>query len=192
LNLFEKVRKDLSRHNKLKTDSDIIFTLSSSYLLLETKLGLKSTGKAAVGIKSIDGMLFSEMLEDINRLLDMFKSEFNLNHHTSTDSYGYYWIILENMKIEDILATVSAIGDSVDEKGFSSQLLAAVFEFSNGTNKQYLIYNYRRNKFYPFVPAMQQKTVQIEDQMKMMSVMADQIPFEKDTTVWYPIWDLPF
>jgi hypothetical protein len=192
LNLFQRAWKDLHHPDKANNDSDIIFTLSSAYVDLETKLGLKSTGKAAISIKNIDGRSFSEAVEEISKLLDIFKNEFNLNYYTRRDSYGYLWIVLQDVKIEDILACMSAIGDSVDDKGFSNQLLAAVFEFSDGVSKHYLIYNYKRNKFYPFVPAMGEKTVRSDEQMKIMSVMMDQIPIEKDMALWYPLWDLPF
>jgi hypothetical protein len=192
LNLFQKRWRDLRHPNKPNSDSDIIFTLSSAYVDLQTKLGLKSTGRAAISIKNIDGRSFREAIEEISKLLDIFKNEFKLNYHTQSDSYGYLWIVLQDVKLEDILACMSAIGDSVEDQGFSNQLLAAVFEFSNGVSKQYLIYNYKHNKFYPFVPSTGEKTVNNDDQMKIMSVMMDQIPIEQDLSLWYPLWDLPF
>lgn len=192
MNLFQRGWKDLHHPDKAHSDSDSLFTLSSAYVDLETKLGLKSTGRAAISIKNIDGRLFSEAVDEISKLLDIFKNEFKLNYNTRRDSYGYLWIVLGDVKIEDLLACMSAIGDSVEDKGFSNQLLAAVFEFSDGVSKQYLIYNYKRNKFYPFAPTTGEKTVRIDDQMKIMSVMMDQIPIEKDLALWYPLWDLPF
>jgi hypothetical protein len=95
--------------------------------------------------------------------------------------------------MEDLLAGISAVGDTIDEKGFSNQLLAAVFEFTNDRNKkQYLIYNYKRNSFYPFVPVDgSQKTRNTEEEMKMMATIGDEVPLEKDMTLWYPLWDLP-
>jgi hypothetical protein len=97
----------------------------------------------------------------------------------------------------DILAGISAVGDTIQEKGFTNQLLVAVFEFNNkekpnnGDSIQYLIYNYKFNKFYPFVP-FGQKTRNSESEMKIMATIAAEVPFEKDMTLWYPLWDLPF
>jgi hypothetical protein len=196
LSFFRKFRKSIN-NNKPKTDSDAIFSLSSAYITLETKLGLKNTARCAVSLKSVSGMHFSEMKNDIQRFLDASKAEFELSYNIVTDSYGYLWVILQGKSMEDILAQLIAVGDTIQDKGFSSHLLAAVFEFSddgkNNNNKkhrQYLIYNYKYNKFYPFVP-IGQEIRNTEEEMRIMAEIADEISFERDMTLWYPLWDLP-
>jgi hypothetical protein len=196
LSFFRKFRKSIN-NDKPKTDSDSIFSLSSAYITLETKLGLKNTGRCAVSLKSVSGMHFSEMKDDIKRFLDASKAEFELYYNMVTDSYGYLWVILQGASMEDILAQLIAVGDTIQDKGFSNHLLAAVFEFSdegkNNSNKkhrQYLIYNYKYNKFYPFVP-IGKEIRNTEEEMRMMAEIADEIPFERDMTLWYPLWDLP-
>jgi hypothetical protein len=196
LSFFRKFRKSIN-NNKPKTDSDAIFSLSSAYITLETKLGLKNTGRCAVSLKSVSGMHFSEMKNDIQRFLDASKAEFELSYNIVTDSYGYLWVILQGRSMEDILAQLIAVGDTIQDKGFSSHLLAAVFEFSdegkNNSNRkhcQYLIYNYKYNKFYPFVP-IGKDIRNTEEEMRIMAEIADEIPFERDMTIWYPLWDLP-
>jgi hypothetical protein len=96
--------------------------------------------------------------------------------------------------MEDILAGVTAVGDTVEEKGFSDKLLAAIFEFrsnmDNNDSIQYLIYNYRRNNFYPFIPTGQ-KNRDTEQEMKILSAVEQEVHFEKDMAFWYPMWDLP-
>jgi hypothetical protein len=196
LSFFRKFRKSIN-NDKPKTDSDSIFSLSSAYITLETKLGLKNTGRCAVSLKSVSGMHFSEMKDDIKRFLDASKAEFGLSYNMVTDSYGYLWVILQGASMEDILAQLIAVGDTIQDKGFSNHLLAAVFEFSdegkNNSNKkhrQYLIYNYKYNKFYPFVP-IGKEIRNTEEEMRMMAEIADEIPLERDMTLWYPLWDLP-
>jgi hypothetical protein len=196
LSFFRKFRKSIN-NDKPKTDSDSIFSLSSAYITLETKLGLKNTGRCAVSLKSVSGMHFSEMKDDIKRFLDASKAEFELSYNMVTDSYGYLWVILQGASMEDILAQLIAVGDTIQDKGFSNHLLAAVFEFSdegkNNSNKkhrQYLIYNYKYNKFYPFVP-IGKEIRNTEEEMRMMAEIADEIPLERDMTLWYPLWDLP-
>ena len=156
------------------------------------KLGLKVTGRCAVTFKTVSGTFFYEMEQDIKRFLASLQPEFELTYSAVTDSYGYMWIIFEGKKIEDLLAALTATGDIVEEKGFSDQLLAAVFEFASERQggHQYLIYNYRRNNFYPFVPTGQ-KIRNTDQEMKMMSAICEEMPFEKDMTLWYPLWDLP-
>ena len=95
--------------------------------------------------------------------------------------------------MDDILTGIVAMSDTIAEKGFSNQLLITAFEFlsTKSNNKQYLIYNYKLSRFYPFVPS-DNKTRRIEDELKIMAAVADELPFERDMTLWYPIWELPF
>jgi hypothetical protein len=173
-----------------------LFSLSSAYVTLEVKMGLKVTGRCALTFKTVSGTFFYEMEQDIRQFLGNLQPEFNLTWRTTTDSYGYMWIIFEGKRIEDLLAGLTTVSDIVEERGFSDKLLAAVFEFSSGreegsrTSQQYLIYNYKRNKFYPFVPTGQ-KTVDAEQQMKIVAAVGEEMPFERDMTLWYPLWDLP-
>jgi hypothetical protein len=185
--------KFIKKKYNSKTDSDVLFSLSSAYLTIESKMGLKNSGRCALSLKSISGMYFNEMKDDIKRFLDISKTDFELTYRTVIDSYGYLWVILEGKKMEDLLAGISAVGDTVDEKGFSDQLLAAIFEFTDDRNrKEYLIYNYKRNTFYPFVPLDNgKKSRDTEEEMKIMATIGDQVPLERDMTLWYPLWDLP-
>ena len=185
--------KFIKKKYNSKTDSDVLFSLSSAYLTIESKMGLKNSGRCALSLKSISGMYFNEMKDDIKRFLDISKTDFELTYRTVIDSYGYLWVILEGKKMEDLLAGISAVGDTVDEKGFSDQLLAAIFEFTDDRNrKEYLIYNYKRNTFYPFVPLdNDKKSRNTEEEMKIMATIGDEVPLERDMTLWYPLWDLP-
>jgi hypothetical protein len=82
--------------------------------------------------------------------------------------------MLEGNAFEDMAVTINAIGDTNHERGYSRQLLAAIFEFTsvynvdgdgpgmdnvntavNENNKnQFLIYSYKIDKFHPFVPLL--------------------------------------
>ncbi|HET7389490.1 MAG TPA: hypothetical protein VFJ51_01605, partial [Nitrososphaeraceae archaeon] len=128
MSFFRKLRKNIN-NNKPRTDSDAIFSLSSAYITLETKLGLKSTGRCALSLKSADGMHFTEMKDSIQRFLNISKSDIELKNRMVVDSYSYLWVVLEGKSMADILAGISAIGDTVQERGFSKQLLVAIFEF---------------------------------------------------------------
>lgn len=175
-----------------KSDSDIIFSISSAHITLETKQGLKVSGRCAVTFKTVSGTLFHDMEQDLKRFLASLNPEFDLSFRSVTDRYGYLWIILEGSRIEDLLAGLTATGDTVEERGFSDQLLAAVFEFQSERDGgfEYLIYNFKRNNFYPFVPG-RGKSRETEKEMKIMSAIGDEVPFERDMSLWYPLWDLP-
>lgn len=175
-----------------KADADILFSLSSAHITLELKQGLKVSGRCAVTFKTVSGTFFHEMEQDLQRFLASLHPEFDLAFRAVTDQYGYLWIVLEGGRIEDLLAGLTAAAGVVEERGFSDQLLAAVFEFRSDRDGsyQYLIYNFRRNSFYPFVPKTG-KSRDTESEMKIMSAIGEEVPFERDMGLWYPLWDLP-
>lgn len=192
MNLFRILRKKGNyRTNKNQIDSDALFSLSSAHVTLETKLNLRSTGKAAISLKSVSGRLFAETIEEIKNFLDVSKTESDLSYKMINDSYGYLWIILQCKKIEDIISGISAVGQIVHDRNFSKQLFAALFQFSNANNRsnnRYLIYSFALNKFYPFVPVNKNERDN-EIEREIMKTIVDEMPFEKDVSLWYPIWD---
>ena len=179
---------------KIQADFDAINSLSSAYVTLETKLNLRSTGRTAVCIKRASTQEFNEMKQEIEKFLEASKADFDLSFRAVVDPYDYLWIVILSKTIEDNVAVITAIGDTIDQKGFSDRLLASVFEFNNGTLIEYLIYNYKIDKFYPFVPINeQQKQRNHSEELKIMSALIDEkkLPFEKDMSRWYPIWNIP-
>ncbi len=132
------------------------------------------------------------MKDEVRSFLDGVRSEFDMIYEMTEDSYGYLWITFEAKKVEDLLAGLTAVGDTIQEKAFGDHILAAVFEFksSRDNSQVYLIYSYKRNKFYPFVPEGNKKR-DSEKEMQVMATVADEMPFEKDGALWYPLWDLP-
>lgn len=197
MSFFRRLSKGISGDagsKKPETDSDAINSLSSTYVTLETKLNLNSTGRSAVCIKRVNTLQFNEMKQGIENFLDASKADFELTFRTVIDPYDYLWIIIISKTVEDNVAAITSIGDTIDQKGFSDRLLASVFEFNNGNITQYLIYNYKLDKFYPFVPIGQQqkqKQRNHREEMKIMSAIAHELPFEKDMAHWYPIWNIP-
>ena len=179
---------------KIEADFDAINSLSSAYIELETKLNLKSTGRTAICIRRANTPQFNEMKQEIEKFLEASKADFELTFRTVVDPYDYLWIIILSKTIEDNVAAITSIGDTIEEKGFSERSLASVFELNNGTTNEYLIYNYKLDKFYPFVPINeQQKHRNHSEELKIMSVLADEkkLPFEKEMSKWYPIWNIP-
>jgi hypothetical protein len=197
LNFFRALRKGIGvssgGNNKPGTDTEAINSLSSAYVALETKLNLKSTGRAAICIKRTNVPEFNEMKREIERFLDASKADFDLTYRTVVDPFDYLWIIIITKTIEDIVAAITSIGDTIEQKGFSGKLLASLFDFNDGTVSQYLIYSYKLDKFYPFVPVNQQQRRRNHNaELKIMSAIADdELPFEEEMSKWYPIWNIP-
>lgn len=195
MSFFSRLWKRSSNTSKkIEADFDAINSLSSAYIELETKLHLKSTGRTSVCIKRTNIPQFNEMKQEIEKFLEASKADFELTFRTVVDPYDYLWIIILSKTIEDNVAAITSIGDTIEEKGFSDRLLASVFELNNGTTNEYLIYNYKLDKFYPFVPINeQQKRRNHGEELKIMSALADEkkLPFEKEMSCWYPIWNTP-
>jgi PspAB-like protein len=200
--LFDRIKDRVSRwanDESRVNDSDLIFSLSSSYITLDRKIGLVTTGRCALLIKTNSGRYFREMEQEVKRFLDILEREesstIDLHHDTITDYHGYLWIVLYGKRIEDLLVGLTAVGDLVMERGFSNQMLAAVFQFYNerdNNQSSFLVYDYKRNKFYPFVPLSHKRKIRnTAEEMRIMETMADEMPFEKDKDLWYPLWNLP-
>lgn len=191
-------------------DSQAIESLSLACIKLDENLGLKSTGRCGICVKSINSDSFKQMKDYIDNLLKVVIDKKNINFDVTfnsiIDNYGYLWFIIKGKTIAEIVAVINAVGDSIHEKGFSRQLLANIFEFSSGYsgnnnghihNNQYLIYNYKIDKFYPFVPILStstnnRKRRNHDQEIKIMKEVSDTIKIEEKLSLWYPIWNIPF
>jgi hypothetical protein len=193
MNFLKRLGNTNSHAKNYQQDSEALFTLSSGQISLESKLNLKCTGKAAISLKTVSGGFFAETMSEVQNFLDVSKTDSDLSYQVANDSYGYLWIILQSSEIDDIISAISAVGQTINDRGFSKQLFAAVFQFSNNNNKthnRYLIYNYNLNKFYPFVPVNKNERDK-EIEREIMVTIIDEMPIEKDASLWYPIWGLP-
>lgn len=191
-------------------DSQAIEALSLACIKLDENLGLKSTGRCGICVKFVDTESFKEMKVYIDNLLNVVKDknriDFDVTFNSIIDNYGYLWFLIKGKTIAEIVAVINAIGDSIHERGFSRQLLANIFEFSSGYDEsnrgdlqkyQYLIYNYKIDKFYPFVPITSnltnhEKRRNHDQEIKIMNQISDTIKIEKKLSLWYPIWNIPF
>ncbi|HZD35217.1 MAG TPA: hypothetical protein VE130_08445 [Nitrososphaeraceae archaeon] len=178
-----------------------LFSLTSAHVTLETKLGLISTNRCGICVKNVNGTYFSNTIREVQEFLRISSSEFQTKHILVNDRYGYLWIVIRGLSIEDILVASNGIEDIITDRGFRDQVLAAVFEFrkdpvssssSNKVEPQFLIFNYNRQKFYPFVPLGIQEKRRNDLELTIMSIISKEIPWESDMTLWYPLWDMPF
>jgi len=219
MEFFTKIKRALGisnnindeNNNKINNpfiDSESIAALSLACIKLDDNFGLKSTGKCGIFVKSVNSETFKQMKEHVDNFLknviDKKNTDFDITFESKIDNYGYLWFIIKGKSIEEIVAVINAIGDIIHEKGFSRQLLANIFEFSSGygpnrndvvNNNQYLIYNYKLDKFYPFIPFSlfsDSKQRDHDQEFKIMKEISDTIKIEENPSLWYPIWNIPF
>jgi hypothetical protein len=215
--LLNKIDSDIN--TKKQDDSDIIFSLTSASISIEEKMGLQFSGSAAFCVKGINGSLFQSTIKDCTDLLDVSKIEFKFNYRTFADPYNYLWFIITSSDIQtksetitNIAAGLSSIGDIIEENGFEDQILSAIFKYNFGNrvsffedsekkftskNKNlYLIYNYKTNNFYPYIPLIENNNNKHQrdttSELQTLSILKNLIEVETDITRWYPIYNIPF
>lgn len=115
------------------------------------------------------------------------------------DKYGYRWIVIEGGAIDDLVTRVHVVHSSLEDAGWSTQLLCSVFGFtpSGATDVQdavsrplYLVYLAKRGTFYPFAPSgAEQRDTELE--LRIRSLVDGDLPVEGDLSRWFPLWDLP-
>jgi hypothetical protein len=79
-------------------------------------------------------------------------------------------------------------GDGSDSGGTAGQLTAGPGRVLAST--AYLVYLFKRGTFYPFVPTGREKR-DTEEELKLKSLVADDLVVETDLDRWFPLWDLP-
>ena len=102
MSFFRRLSKGISGDAgsmKPETDSDAINSLSSTYITLETKLNLNSTGRSAVCIKRVNTSQFNVMKQEIESFLDVSKADFELNFRTVIDPYDYFCFIILSLLV---------------------------------------------------------------------------------------------
>lgn len=169
---------------KKKGNEKGLFALPTASVSLDIKLGLKSNKRAAIAVKEATG-IFRDVLEEIRGFLRVSEE---VSYKEVKDRYGYIWFIIYSEGIEESVAVIDAVADTVIEHGFKDNILAAVFEFLN-RHKVYLLYRFNNGKFYPFVPYNNHRMV--NEEMRIYAVMKKELPMEEDMEKWYPIWNMP-
>ncbi|NNN16679.1 MAG: hypothetical protein HKL82_12615 [Acidimicrobiaceae bacterium] len=186
----------LGKTKPIKANLDQLFALPSAAITLEVSANLKSTGRAAVCFKPASGSAFANTsveFEEILKTLHKDDADPNATHVTQeTDSFGYRWVVLSDDGLEELVTETHMINRSLEDHGFSPQLLCSVFSFVDTTDqtKVYWIYLYKQGTFYPFVPQANERRDN-ERELSLKSVVGQDLPVEPDLSRWFPIWEIP-
>jgi hypothetical protein len=188
----------LGRPKLPRANLERFFTLATARVTLETGLNLAPTGRAGICFKPVISSGYRSAEESLSGLINLACVEFRSKCEFTGDRYGYIWCIFEDPQFEDLVSLAHLAGKTLEEEGFSEQLLSAVFGFKerNRVNVRpektaYLIYNYKRGAFYPFVPGGNGDKRDNPLEIRISSLMEKELPVEKDLSQWYPVWDCP-
>lgn len=179
----------LGRTRVPKPNEDRLFAMSTAAIDLEAG-GLKPAGRAGLVFKRLPPGRFERLEADLTQLLELQGSDTGVALKTSTDAFGFEWLVLAGGGIQELLASLHSAAQSLIEEGLGSLLLAAAFRFDQSEQPVYWIYGYKRGTFYPFVPVAEHKRDNAEE-VRLAALAQAALPVEKDVALWYALWGAP-
>jgi hypothetical protein len=169
---------------------DRLFALTTAAVTLETELGLKTAGGAAIAFKPQSSGEFRSAFDEVDQLIDAVGESSGSKIERQSDKYGYDWIVVHDPDLEDLVGAAHTLASGLTEKGFGSQLLAATFKFDGGPNPVYWIYGFKRGAFWPFVPISSDKRDNATE-LELKAKLEHELPIEQDLTRWLALFDAP-
>ena len=177
---------------KLKEASgEKLFALSTAQVTLETELGLRPGGSAAICFKPISSGSFDRVEEDLQELVDSAAQSSGSRVRRHSDEYGFQWIVIEDPDLEDLVTTVHLVGSELKARGFGPQLLASIFRFEGKGRPVYWMYGYKRGAFWPFIPTGSGQERDNARELELKAKLERELPIEQDLARWFGMFDAP-
>ncbi len=180
---------------------DPLFALTTAALTFKTELGWVTRGRAGLVLRPVRSRDYRTTEKELRDLLELAIQETKTGLKIQTDEYRYRWIVFEDPDWDDLVSLIHLAGQTLAEKGYGTQLLAAVFPFKQEDDPEgkeetlYLIFNYKRGVFYPFLPrggaAAPAKERDTAEETRIQAFLERELPWEKDLSYWYPLWGCP-
>jgi hypothetical protein len=172
---------------------DKLWALTTARITMETELGLKPGGAAAVCFKPLSASDFVRAENDLAELLDIAASTYGSRIRRRSDEYGFEWLIIEDADPEGLVTTVHLVGSELAARGFGPQLLAAVFRFEDRRRERpvFWIYGYKRGAFWPFVPTGEGQERDNAYELELKAKLERELPIEPDLARWFAMFDAP-
>jgi hypothetical protein len=181
----------LSGKTKLeKPRLDKLFAMSTAAVALDTGLGLRPTGKAAIAFKPFSSRRFRESGQDLDSMLESAGQELGSQVEHVTDDYGYEWSVIADPEVEDLVTQINVVAETLTENGFGEQLLCAVFGFDGEDEHVRFIYNFKRGLFYPFVQTGKDRRDTARE-LDLQAKLERELPIEPELERWFPLYGAP-
>lgn len=187
MGLFDILR---GQRTPKRADLDRLFAVGTSAMTLELGLGMRPTGRAGLCFKALEAGMFEELVRDIDQLLRISGDQTGTTVDRHTDEFGFSWVILHDPDLDDLATTTHVVSQTMQERGFSEQLLCAVFGFEREGAPVDLIYAYKRGTFYPFAPLPGRKRDNALE-MRVKAGLEREMPIEQELERWFALWDAP-
>lgn len=175
-----------------KANLDRLFALTTARTTLAVSLGYEPLHRAGVCFKPVEAPAFAELRRDLDQLLELSGKSTGTTVSHEDDSFGFHWVVLDDDSFEDLVSTVHLVSQTIEEQGFSEQLLCSVFGFSptEGSGVVHFVYGYKRGTFYPFVP-QGENTRDNATELRLKAALERELPIEPELERWYPVWGAP-
>ena len=169
---------------------DRLFSLTTAAVTMETELGLKPAGAAAIAFKPQSSGEFRSAFDEIDQLVDAVAQSSGSEIERKSDEFGFDWIVVRDPQLEDLVGAAHTLASEMTAKGFGSLLLAATFKFDGGDHPVYWIYGFKRGAFWPFVPVGDKKRDNATE-LELKAKLEHELPIEQDLTRWLALFDAP-
>ena len=171
---------------------DRLFALTTAYITLDTGHDITTRGKAAIVFQPVATADFDAIVSEMEQIVRGTGEETGTTLTVDEDSYGYRWMILTDPDVEDLVVGINAVSDALAVGGYGDRTLAAVFSFKDSRDRSiYLIYNYKRGSWYPFVPASGEQSRDAERELQLKAILDGELPVEPELERWFPLWGIP-
>jgi hypothetical protein len=174
-----------------KAVQEKLFAISTARITLESELGLKPSGSAAVVFKPLSAAEFVRAENEMQELLDVAARDSASRIERRGDEFGYEWLLIHDNDFEELVATVHLVASELVARGFGEQLLAAAFRFDGGEHPVYWIYGFKRGAFWPFIPTGEDKERDNANELELKAKLEKELPVEQDLSRWFALFDAP-
>jgi hypothetical protein len=184
-------RNILSGRKKLaEPKEDKLFSLPTAAVTLQTELGLKTAGVAAVAFKPQSSGEFRSAFDDVDKLIDAVAASCGATVERKSDEFGFDWLIVRDPDLDDQATAAHGFAAEMTAQGFGSQLLAAMFRFDGAQHPVYWIYGFKRGAYWPFVPTGENERDN-SFELELKAKIEQELPIEPDLTRWLALFDAP-
>lgn len=166
-----------------------LFAIATASVTMQSAMNLTPSQTAGLCFKPIESSTYDAVRTEIEELLQLSSRETKTGYRITTDAYRFAWVILEDPDFDDLVTGIHLVSQTLIERGFGSYVLCAVFRFED-EKPVYWIYNFKQGRYYPFVPLPDQKRDNAAE-FRMKSLLEKELPIEKETGLWYPLWGIP-
>jgi hypothetical protein len=178
-----------------KPAPDRLFAISTAYVTMQTSLSIESRGGAAIVFQSLATADFRGIVREMEEVVRATAGDSGTTVDTTEDSYGFSWLVLRGEDFDSLVVGINAVATAIDDGGYGERLLCAVFAFADENahppRPLYLIYNFKRGAFYPFVPAGADQRRDNERELVLRAQLGSELPIEAELTRWFALWGIP-